>query len=203
MVSEKSIKKTTIHAIQQRYGDTVQKYTWAFSETLYNKISEIINFQFKDFSRTIKKTRFTQAIYFIIAITSLNFERNKMLAEINADTTLDLATKEEQRNFVKEYFDTKIGCQLSKSILTSIISNKDLYQIKNLLLSYNIIKKVEFHAKKINGVLIPTYYSKNSKKAISYRLHDDYLNLYDFIDIQNRYADKHMYLKKHEMLFRK
>lgn len=181
--------------LQKINNDIVKSKKYACSKSIIRDIESIIYKHYENDNKIKQKsiqTKISQALYLIIAISNFNFLKKCQLA----------ATKDDEQKFLihKKYVNR--GNTLSKEILTNVITNKDLYLIKKLLIDNHIIQPVEYHKKKISpGVYRSTYYSARDKKAISYRLNKKYVYLTDLIDIKNRYADKHLYLQKHLMLF--
>lgn len=183
--------------LQKINNDRVKAKKYSCSKQLIHDIQESIYnyFQLKLDSEKRKKvilTKIQQAVYFAIAVSNFNYLRKCDLR----------GTHDQEQRFLifKKYI--RKGNTLSKEILTNVVTNKDFYLIKKILIENNIIEQVEYHKKKISpGVYKSTYYSARDKKAISYRLTKKYIYLTDLIDVKNRYADKHLYLQKHLMLF--
>ena len=110
---------------------------------------------------------------------------------------------------IKFLYDVKFGCELSKEILTKIISNKDLYIVKDILIRYNILGNVPLYTNSIvEGFLFDelltqevkpeirniSFYSKELKEALRYFINPKYLNYNNEITVLNKYADKHRIL---------
>lgn len=181
--------------LQRINNDIVKRRKYSCSNSIIHDITQMIYKHYENDNKIKQKsiqTKINQAIYLIIAISNFNF-----LKKCQLSTTKD----DEQRFLIHKKYVNR-GNTLSKEILTNVITNKDLYLIKRLLIENNIIQPVEYHKKKISpGVYRSTYYSARDKKAISYRLNKKYVYLTDLIDVNNKYADKHLYLQKHLMLF--
>jgi hypothetical protein len=122
----------TLKKIKQVFNDRVIKHKYSIPSKLYDKIESLIQVEYNEeyiseSDREYKKyeTKLEQALYLCLAILHLNYDKNLELNEFNLTT--------EEINSIKYTFDVKIGCQLSKTILTSIISNKDLYKVKRII----------------------------------------------------------------------
>lgn len=159
---------------------------------LKNDIEKIIkasnNLTIKD-KRNIRKleNQIDTGLYFAIAIMYFNFNKMEELALNNV--------RFNDAYYIHYKWDGINGCQISKEILTNILSTTHCWKIKKLLLDNDIIKMVALNDKK------DVYYSKNNKQAIRYIINEKYLNYFNRISIKNRYADKHWFLMKNQCLF--
>lgn len=86
------------------------------------------------------------------------------------------------------------GYQLSKDLLTSVMSPYDLYNAKNILLENEIIKEIKWKEN--------FYYSISNKKAKKYILNSKYKNL-ECKFIKNKYISKLSLLLKNKLAMRK
>lgn len=128
---------------------------------LYNDVEKIILKEFSSLSKKQQNTKINQALFIPIILF------NHIYRTIDDDRERKL------------YED---GYQLSKDLLTSVMSPYDLYLVKNLLLKNNIIKNVLWE----DGYL----FSIDEKRAIKYVLNSKYKDESNLIIHENKYAAK-------------
>lgn len=174
------------------FNEKISSYTYSIPIKLHEIIKTIVLKEFKNISdlRILKKqnTYISCANFLIIAILHFNKEKKDYLGDIS------FISPNRKLNIYLQY-DSIIGCQLSKEILTSVVSTSILYKIKKLLIENNIINLVELNNNK--------YYSKKNKLAIRYIINKNYLDYKNTISIENKYADKLAFLLKKGLLLNK
>lgn len=197
-------KKISLKKLQILNNDFIIPEKYYLPKKLIDKIEAICKLEFfKYYTNSLHKyqliyqNKLQQALYFFIAIHKFNLLKNNELK-----TVTDIKKIKE----INLKYDVKLGNQISKEILTNIMTNRDLYKIKKILLKYNLIgyvplfTTIKLETNKIKKIV--SYYSKDKKQAIHYFINPIYLDNYNnLIEITNKYADKHLYLLKHLMLF--
>lgn len=204
LVFKSQNKGISLKNVQLLLDDYITEYTYTLPKKLVDTVTKICQCEFFKYYNSKSKqyqnvyqNRLDQALYMFIAIKYFNYRKNNVLKFI--------ADKEKIKEINFKY-DTKIGNQLSKEILTNVISNRDLYRIKKLLIEHEMIGNVPLYINKTlddnKNVISQTvsFYSKNKKQALHYFINPIYIDENEVV-IKNRYADKHAYLLKHKMLF--
>lgn len=131
--------------LQKINNDPVKAKKYSCSKTLKQDIQFAIYdyYNISSFSDQIydKKilTKIQQALYLVIAILNFNYLKQRQLWNVKS--------VEQKFSIFQKYLIH--GTTLSKQILTNVITNKDLYLIKNILLKQHIIQKVEYHKKRV------------------------------------------------------
>lgn len=129
--------------------------------SLINDVKNIINKQFKNLSERQQKTKFNQMMFMPIILF------NHIYRTIEDD---------------RERLLYEDGYQLSKDLLTSVMSPYDLYLVKNILIKEGIIKTVLWD----DGF----YFSIEENRALKYVLNIKYKNEAAIEIIENKYAAK-------------
>ena len=172
-----------------------RKIPYSIPEKLYNRINQIIKTEyFAQYSSQDKRkkrtyeTRLDQALYLCIAILHFNQTKRFELKQVkNRYKRKNQEFPEEEQIKIRLEYDTEIGCELSKNILTKIINNKDLYEIKNVLYKYKIIGNVpllhnyvqtvsENEIKGEKELRNISFYAKSMKEALRYFINPKYLD---------------------------
>ena len=167
-----SKKYLTFNILKSKCIKKTEELNLIIPTLLISDIKNIIEESFKNLTEKQKDTKLNQFL-FIPLILFNNIYKKK-----NEDRDL----------LLYEY-----GYQLSKELLTSVMSPNDLYKAKNILLEKEIIKE----AKWTDGF----YYSIYDKKAIKYVLNSKYKKL-ECKFVENKYVEKLNILLKNKLAIR-
>lgn len=179
-----------IKNISKILGQKIDKGIYKIPKILVDKIESIIDTEYNfDKSNRYDLRKYNNykdcALFFIIYIMLMNREKNSNLIYV----------KKEDKEIFNFKWDSEFGCQIPVSIMRNVLNSNKYEEIKQLLLSNNIIKIIPLsYKKKIN-------YSKNANIAIRYAINSKYLEYFNFIEIENRYIDKYKFLYKNDILF--
>jgi hypothetical protein len=201
---QKHEERLTLNVIKEKFNDTYKTIKYELPEALYNKVLDVIKFEYLSYynskdqrKRKVFETRLEQALYFCIAVYNFNLYKNNALKNSKKD-----------KNKISYQYDVEFGCELSKTILTNIISNKPLYEIKDLLIRHKIIGNVPLFTNYVlndetleKELYSVSYYSKDLHEANRYFINPLYLDYNSIIKIHNKYADKHTYYLEHQLLY--
>ena len=212
---QKYAERITYKDLPKIFKDKVLRIPYSIPVALHKKIIKAVKTEYyTSYISTDKRihrkyiTKLEQAIYFCLAVLHFNKFKNdeiKMLKYKSKDGKISA----KQLYNVKYLYDVKFGCELSKEILTKIISNKDLYEVKNLLIRHNILGNVPLYTNSIQeGFLFDefltnsvktelkniSFYSKELNEALRYFINPKYLSYNDEQTVLNKYADKHRIL---------
>jgi hypothetical protein len=210
-------EKLTLKTIAEKIDQKVYKAKFKIPTALYNRIETVIKTEYFNYYNStdnrlkrVYNTKLEQALYFCLAIIHFNYYKDLdfeyYLSE--REKNGEEVSKEDINDFHRFYISL-IGCELSKHILTQIISNKDLYIIKDILLRYNIVGTYPLYnnyiidKNKRQKFISYSFYSKNLKAATRYFINEDYSDFANSIKINNKYADKHLFLLDNHLLFGK
>lgn len=212
---QKYAERITYNDLPKFFKDTVKHIPYTIPVALYEQIEKAIKTEFyinyiSDDKRKHKvyKTKLEQAVYLCLAILHFNQKKNEEL-KILKYKYKDSEIPADKLYKIKYLYDVKFGCELSKEILTKIITNKDLYIVKNILIRYNILGNVPLFTNSIlEGFLYDdiltkeveaeirniSFYSKELKEALRYFINPKYLSYNNEQTVLNKYADKHRIL---------
>lgn len=169
---ESSKKYLTFNIIKEKCTKKVKKEELIIPSLLISDIKKLIDSHFSALSERQKNTKLNQLLYIPLILFNDIYK--------NPD--------EDSDTLLYEY-----GYQLSKDLLTSVMSPSDLYTVKKILLKEEIIKEVKWEDE--------FYYSIHDKKAIKYILNSKYKNLIcEFVE--NKYVEKLRLLLKNKLAMR-
>lgn len=140
-------------------------------KSLHFDINNLILEKYKNLSKTKIKNKINTALYIVIIIYNNLFKTD---------------------NLVKKCFSS--GVQISKEIFSSVLSNKNLYEIKKLLIENEIICYKEYDE-------IEKYFSKKNGLAIKYILNSKYALDENLLYIENEFTLKFVALLKNGLLY--
>jgi hypothetical protein len=135
--SRKYKEQYRINKLTGIFNDKCLTKKYSLPSKLVERITEIIQLEYFNYFNSTNKSKYNvykrklaYALYICIAIHHFNKQKYDTIKNIGKVTS-DIHYK----------YDVELGCELSKNILTKIITNKNLYEIKNILYKYNIIRK--------------------------------------------------------------
>lgn len=135
--SRKYKEQYRIKKLNEIFKDNCLTRKYHLPSKLVEKITEIIQLEYFNYFNSTNKSKYNvykrrleQALYICIAIHSFNKKKR-----------LEITNYKNIPNELHYKYDVELGCELSKNILSKIIPNKNLYEIKNILYKYNIIRK--------------------------------------------------------------
>lgn len=212
---QKYAERITYKDLPKYFKDKVKHIPYTIPESLYKQIEKAIKTEFytnyissDKRKHKVYESKLEQAIYLCLAVLHFNQNKNEEIKVLKYQYK-DSEIPANKLYKIKFLYDVKFGCELSKEILTKIITNKDLYTVKNILIRYNILGNVPLYTNSIlEGFLFDeimtktvepelrniSFYSKELKEALRYFINPKYLNYNNEITVLNKYADKHRIL---------
>ena len=171
--NDENVKKyLTFNVIKEKCTKKPKNINLIIPSLLISDLKKLVEINFSSLSEKQKITKLNQLLYIPLILFN------------------DVYKKPDED---KEYLLYEYGYQLSKDLLTSVMSPYDLYKVKNILLKEDIIKEVKWDD--------DIYFSIYDKRAIKYVLNLKYKNLV-CEPIENKYVTKLNILLKNKLAMR-
>lgn len=146
---QKYSDKLTLKVLTKIFNDKVLRLKYEIPEMLYKQVEHVIKLEYyanyiseDKRKKRVYETKLEQALYLCLAVMCFNQNKNAEIQVLKhkvkrENIELDI----EKLNKIRYKYDVEYGNELSKNILTSIITNKDFYTIKEILIRHKIVRK--------------------------------------------------------------